>query len=153
MHCEVYQRTMRSLRDRNLCEEFLSFEIVCIIDQPVQSLFSLWEVLLRVIGFIKSWKMHLLLMVSTSVVLIAMCASLLWNVPWSGANDSSATKLSLKALYPSTLIILCRPESRSLLTGYQRIKYTIPQMLNTGAERTRRSWHPKANLESMVSLV
>jgi hypothetical protein len=41
------------------------------------------------------------------------------EIPRSGTNDSlaSATKPSLTALYPSTLIILCLPESRSLLTG------------------------------------
>jgi hypothetical protein len=32
---------------------FIRFKIVCIIDEPAQSLFSLWEVLLRAIGFIK----------------------------------------------------------------------------------------------------
>ena len=153
MHCEVYQRTMRSLGDRNLGEEFIEFEIVCIIDQPAQSLFSLWEVLLRAIGFIKSWKMHLLLRASTSVVLIAMCASLLWKLLWSGANDPSATKPSLTVLYPSTLIILCPPESRSLLTGYQCVDHTIPLMLNTSVERTRRTRRRKANSQSMVSLV
>ena len=153
MHCEVYQGTMRSLRHWNLCEDFIRFEIVCIIDQPAQSLFSLWEVLLRVIGFFKSWKLHLLLRASTSAVLIEMCTSILWDLPWSGANDSSATKPSLTALYPSTLIILCRLESRSLLTGYEFVKNTIPLMLNTGVERTRRTWHRKANSQSVVSLV
>ena len=81
-------------------------------DQPAQSLFSLWEVLLPVIGCIKIWKRQLLLKALMSAVLIAMCASLssfegtvlIWNY-------SSATKLLLMAPYPSTLItwIFCIP--------------------------------------------
>ena len=46
-----------------------------------------------------------------------VCVSPLKRTARSGANDSLATKPSLMALYPSTLIILCRPEFRSLLTG------------------------------------
>ena len=78
MHCEGYQRTMRSLRHRNLCEAFIRLDIMFIIDWHAQSPFFLWGVLLRAIGFIKSWKLHLLLRASTSAVLIVMCTSLLW---------------------------------------------------------------------------
>ena len=35
MHCDVYQRTVRSLRHPNLCEKFAKFDSpVCIIDRP-----------------------------------------------------------------------------------------------------------------------
>ena len=75
MHCDICQRSTRSLQQRNLCEELIRFDFVCIIDQPAQSLFSLWEVLLRAIGFFTDWEMNLLLWASTSAVLIPMCAS------------------------------------------------------------------------------
>ena len=64
--------------DTEISVRNLSGLISCVllfIDQPAQSLFSLWEVLLRAIGFIKSWKLNLLQRASTSAVLIAMCAS------------------------------------------------------------------------------
>ena len=72
---------------------------------------------------------------------------------WSGINDSSATKPSLTALYPSTLIILCPSESRSLLTGQKPMKISMPLILNMRVESTRRSWVTTAASKSLVYLV
>ena len=75
--------------------------------------------------------------------------------PRSGTNYQLvlATRPSPMALYPSTLIILCRPESRSLLTGQKSIINMMPLIMNTSVESTRRSWQPKASSESMGFLM
>jgi hypothetical protein len=54
-------------------------------------------------------------------------------------NYSLATKLLLTALYPSTLITSCQPESQSLLMGQACIANIMPMMMNIGVESARRS--------------